>query len=77
VQRLRKSVGSIGKRTEEVIHDAAFAAPEEAMILIPAVRKAIRQLQDLLDWLEKQADPANGDAEAEEAAPEGAETSAT
>ena len=55
VQRLRKSVSSIGKRTDDVIHDAAFAAPEEAVILIPAVRKAIRQLQELLEYLERQA----------------------
>jgi hypothetical protein len=77
VQRLRKSVRSIGKRTEKVIHDAAFAAPEEAVILVPVVRKAIRQLQDLLDWLEKQSDAASGDAEAEEVASEKTRASAT
>jgi hypothetical protein len=67
VQRLRKSVSSIGKRTEDVIHDAAFAAPEEAVILIPAVRKAIRQLEELLGYLEKQAAAGPADATAEKA----------
>ena len=57
VQRLRRSVSSIGKRTEGVIDAAAFAAPAEAQILIPAVRKAIRQLQELLACLEQQAGP--------------------
>lgn len=65
VQRLRKSVRSIGKRTEDVIHDAAFVAPEEAVILIPAVRESIRQLQELLKYLEQQADAARGEAKAE------------
>jgi len=55
VKRLRKSISSIGKRTEDVIHDAAFAAPEEALILIPAVRRAIGQLKELLRYLEQQA----------------------
>jgi hypothetical protein len=55
VRRLRASVGSIAKRTEDAIHDAAFAAPEEALILIPPIRKAIGQLQDLLAFLEQQA----------------------
>jgi hypothetical protein len=55
VQRLRKSIGSISKRTGDVIHDAAFAEPSEAVILIPAVRKAIRELQELLQCLEQQA----------------------
>ncbi|MHC4400605.1 MAG: hypothetical protein ACYTG0_13095 [Planctomycetota bacterium] len=66
-QRLRKSVSSIGKRTGDVINDAAFAAPEEALILIPAVRKAIRQLQELLEYLEQQAGAAPADATAKKA----------
>lgn len=67
VHRLRKSVSSIGKRTEDAVHDAAFVAPEEAVILIPAVRKAIRQLQELLEYLEQQAGAAPADATAEKA----------
>lgn len=55
VQRLRKSISSISKRTGDVIHDAAFAEPGEAVILIPAVRKAISELQELLKCLEQQA----------------------
>jgi hypothetical protein len=77
VQRLRKSVGSVGKRTEDVIHDAAFAAPNEAVILIPAVRKAIRQLEELLDYLEQQAGAAPPDVKAEMAEPEEAPRSVT
>lgn len=64
IQRLRNSITSIGKQAEHAIHDAAFAASEEAAILIPAVRKAIRELEELLKFLEQQAG----------ASPEGAET---
>lgn len=52
---LRASIGRIAKRTESVIHNAAFAEPGEAVILIPAVRKAIRELEELLRFLEEQA----------------------
>ena len=55
VQRLRRSISSIAKRADKAVHDAAFAAPDEAMILIPAIRKAIGQLQELLGFLEQQA----------------------
>jgi hypothetical protein len=55
IQSLRTSVGKIAQRTGAVVHDAAFAAPEEAVILIPAVRKAIRELEVLLEFLEQQA----------------------
>jgi hypothetical protein len=55
VKGLRKSVGKIAQRTGAVIHDAAFAVPEEAVVLIPAVRNAIRQLEELLKFLEQQA----------------------
>ncbi|HUT93409.1 MAG TPA: hypothetical protein VMY37_28355 [Thermoguttaceae bacterium] len=50
-----------------MINDAAFAAPEEALILIPAVRKAIRQLQELLEHLEQQVAAAPADATAKKA----------
>lgn len=52
VQQMRKAVRSIGKRTERVVESAATVRPEEALILIPAVRKVIRQLQELLRRLE-------------------------
>lgn len=54
-QALRKSISKIADRTGAVVHDAAFAAADEATILIPAVRKAIRELQALLEILEQQA----------------------
>jgi hypothetical protein len=53
IHSLRMSVGKIAGRTGEVIHAAAFAAPEEAANLIPAVRKAISELQELLRFLEQ------------------------
>ncbi len=55
VQRLRRSVSKIVERTETAIDDAAFVVPKEAVILIPAVRKAIDKLQELLNYLEEQA----------------------
>jgi hypothetical protein len=55
VQALRRSVGKIAQRAGAVIHDAAFAAPEEAAILLPVVRKAIQELQELAKYLEQQA----------------------
>ena len=54
-QGLRMSVGKIANRAGTVVHDAAFATPDEATILIPAVRKAIRELEMLLRYLEEQA----------------------
>ena len=60
VKSLRSSVGNIAQRTGIVVHDAAFATPEEATILIPAVRKAIHELQALLKFLEQQAATAPG-----------------
>lgn len=59
-QRLRMSVSRIANRAGTVVHDAAFATPEEASILIPAVRKAIRELETLLRYLEQQAAGAAG-----------------
>jgi hypothetical protein len=61
---LRKSIGNIALRAEAVIHDAAFAEAKEAVILIPAVRKAITQLQELLSFLEQQAQVVEQQAEA-------------
>jgi len=55
VRRLRKSVTNIAQQTGTAIQDAAFVASEEAAILIPAVRNAIGQLQELLAFLEEQA----------------------
>jgi hypothetical protein len=52
---LRKSLGIIVKKTGAVVHDAAYAEPKEAIILIPAVRKAICELEQLLHFLEEQA----------------------
>jgi hypothetical protein len=52
---LRASIGRIAKRTGSVIHIAAFAEPRDAASVIPAVRKVIRQLEDLLHFLEEQA----------------------
>lgn len=68
VRQLRKSIGKIAERTGTVIDDAAFVERKEAVILIPAVRKAIRQLQELLGFLEEQAaaEPAGSDAETTE-----------
>jgi hypothetical protein len=55
-------VGKIAQRAGAVVHEAAFAGPDEATILIPAVRKAIRELQTLLKFLEQQvASPSTGD----------------
>lgn len=70
VQRLRKSVSNIAERTETAIQDAAFVVPKEAVILIPAVRKAIRQLQELLKFLEEQAAAGPAGSKVEEAEPE-------
>ena len=55
VQRLRNSVSLIAQQAEEVIHDAAFASREEAVILIPAVRHVVDRLQEVLKFLEEQA----------------------
>ena len=55
VKRLRRFVTTVSKGAEEVIHDATFAEPEDAEVLIPAIRKAIGQLQDFLGRLEEQA----------------------
>ena len=66
VQGLRKSISKIADRTGTVVHDAAFASADEAIVLIPAVRNAIRELQTLLEFLEQQAgtsSPASGGAE--------------
>ena len=52
---LRASIGRIAKRTGSVIHSAAYAQPKDAASLIPAVRKAIRQLEEFLRFLEEQA----------------------
>ena len=52
---LRKSISKIADRTGTVVHDAAFASADEAIVLIPAVRKAIRELQALLEFLQQQA----------------------
>ena len=52
---LRKSISKIADRTGTVVHDAAFASADEAIVLIPVVRKAIRELQALLEFLEQQA----------------------
>jgi hypothetical protein len=55
VKGLRTSISKLAKWTGTVIHDAAYAGPKEAIILIPPVRKAIDELQTLLDILEQQA----------------------
>ena len=55
VLRLRKSISLIAKWAEEVIHDAAFAPREEAVILVPAVRRVVDRLQEVLGYLEEQA----------------------
>ncbi len=60
-QRMRKSITKIAKQAGDAIHDAAFAGPEEATILIPAVRKAIVELQELLQHLETQVSTAKPD----------------
>ncbi|MGA2617297.1 MAG: hypothetical protein ABSF26_06760 [Thermoguttaceae bacterium] len=63
---LRASIGRIAKKTGSVIHTAAYAEPKDAKLLIPAVRKAIQQLEELLRFLEEQAAkaPADGQLEA-------------
>ena len=53
-QRVRKSIEKIAKQSGDVAHDAAFAGPQEAAILIPSVRKAIDELRELLRYLEEQ-----------------------
>jgi hypothetical protein len=55
VQGLRKSIAKIAGRAGTAIQDAAYASPDEAIILIPAVRKAIDELTTLLTFLEQQA----------------------
>ena len=55
VQGLRTSISKIAHRAGTVVHDAAFTTAAEAKILIPAVRKAIRELETLLKCLEEQA----------------------
>ena len=64
VRRLRKSVRSISTRAESLIHAATSTVPEEAMILIPAVREAIRKLQELLVHFESQVDAARSSVKA-------------
>jgi hypothetical protein len=59
---LRRSIGNIARQTGAAIHNAAYAGPQEAVILIPAVRKAIRELVELLRFLEEQAAKAPVDA---------------
>jgi hypothetical protein len=69
VEAVRRSVSKLAERTGDVIHAAAFAAPKEALVLIPAVRKAIRQLEELLGYLEQQAAHAPAGESAEETGP--------
>jgi len=64
-KRLRRSIATISTRTDKTLDDAAFAEPREAVILIPAVRKAIQRLQNLLDYLEERATHAQADASAQ------------
>jgi len=56
---LRTSISKIADRAGTVVHGAAFATAAEATILIPAVRKAIRDLETLLKYLEEQAGTAD------------------
>ena len=50
-----------------MVHDAAFALHEEAVILIPAVRRAYEQLQEVLGLFEEQAvEPVNAEAGSKE-----------
>ena len=60
---LRKSIGNLARRTGSVVHSAAYAEPQDAVRLIPAVRKAISQLEDLLHFLEEQAAKAPADGQ--------------
>jgi hypothetical protein len=67
VRCMRRAVSSIIKHTETVVHDAAFALHEEAVILIPAVRRASEQLQEVLGFFEEQAvEPVNTEAGSKE-----------
>jgi hypothetical protein len=59
VRGLRTSISKIADRAGTVVHGAAFATAAEATILIPAVRKAIRDLETLLKYLEEQAGTAD------------------
>jgi hypothetical protein len=76
VKRLRNSVSKIAKRTETVIDDAAFVLAKEAVILIPAVRKAIGRLKELLKFLQQQAASAPGGSQSENTEPQGPPQSA-
>jgi hypothetical protein len=58
---LRASIGRIAQKTGSVIHTAAFAEPKDAKQLIPVVRRAIQQLEELLGFLEEQAAKAPSD----------------
>ena len=66
IQSLRTSVGKLAQRTGTLIQEAAFATPGEATILIPAVRKAIRELETLLGFLQQQAAATSADDKPEE-----------
>jgi len=50
-------MGKLIRRAGVVIQDAAYAEPEEAKILIPAVRKTIGERMALLEFRERQAVP--------------------
>lgn len=67
---LRKSISNIAKKTGVAVHDAAFTDPNEAVILIPAVRKAISELQELLRFLEERAEAGPRKEKPVEATPE-------
>lgn len=60
---LRKSIGNLARKTGSVVHSAAYAEPQDAVLLIPAVRKAISQLEELLHFLEAQAAKAPADGQ--------------
>jgi hypothetical protein len=60
-RRLRKSVRLIGRKAKDLVQTSAATESQEAVILIPAVRKAIHQLQEFLDHLEQQVDEVSDD----------------
>jgi len=62
--KLRTAVGKIARNVGTVIQDAAFTTSAEASVLIPAIRKAIRELETLLEFLEQQAKAESVEADA-------------
>ena len=72
---IRTFAAAVCKKAQSLVDEAAFAESEDAVVLVPAVRNAIEQLQGLLKLLETQATPPK--ARTDDAAQGSGATSAT